>query len=99
MTASSAIRRSAPGSIATTLLDSKFRTLLTMCAFRRAPRFTGWKSRDCAEVIIFSRFMPDADASRLATSRWIHDATFKAEPSAFKNDFSPELEFLTTSHG
>src|SRR5215470_13766532 len=97
--ASSATFLSDPGRIATTLLDSNFRTLLTMCAFNRAPRFTGRKSRDWADVISFSRFIPEAEASRVATSRWIHEATFNPEPSAFKNDFSPELEFLTTSQG
>ena len=43
--------------------------------------------------------MPDADASRFATSSCTHDATFNAGPSSFRNDFSPEFEFRTTSHG
>src|SRR3981081_1093364 len=90
---------SAPDSMATTLFDSKCRTLLTMWAFNFAPRFTGRKSFDRASAINLSKSLPDAATNLFPTSNWTHDATFNAGPSSFRDDFSPEFEFRTTSHG
>src|ERR1700690_568499 len=100
MMAASLSLESEPGRIATTLFDSKGRILLTMWAFKLMGNGTGRKSRDRASVIILPRSRPPMAANCLAISSCIHDATLGLGVfSTFKYDFSPELEFRTTSQG
>src|ERR1039458_44599 len=98
MTAWSFSLGSEPATIATTLLESKGRTLLTMCALNFAGSASALKPGLAAADIMSSRFLPQSCASLRATSSCIHEAILSLGAGSLRRyERSPDQELRTTS--